>query len=119
MSEESIFGVPENIIFLLRLIYYLQTGSYPTYQTQPNNEDMIFLLNDLEDELGLDHTEVSAFSKPEEIRDSFEGIYHEITGETYARTSPIPENLEKILHDTIVFMTSEGFGLDVVLLEEA
>jgi hypothetical protein len=119
MSEETpIFGVPENIVSLLREVYYLQTGSYPSYDTQPINEDMIFLLNDLEDELSLDHTPVSAFSKPEATRASFEAIYHAITGGTYITNSPVPENLERILQDTIVYMTSEGFGLDVKLVPE-
>lgn len=97
----TVFGVPEKIVTLLREVYKKIVGSYPSYDTRPTDEDILFLLNDIETELGLTKTKMRALSNPEEIRTSFEIIYHAVTGNSYSTISPVPENLEKILQDTI------------------
>jgi len=95
--SETVWGVPERIVYLLREIYKKCYGDYPTYRTLPINEDILKILNDIQTEIGVTPSQSNSLSIPEVMLNDLKILYNAFTSLTYPNNLAIPETLESIL----------------------
>jgi hypothetical protein len=94
--------ITEYFIYLLREVYWLVYGYYPSYTSYPTWEDVLLLLNDIETKIGISSlSDSNSINNPEVLRDRFLEIHLIITGVPFGDPLPIPEDLDNILESII------------------
>jgi hypothetical protein len=103
--NDAIWRVTEYYIYLLREVYWLVYGSYPSYSSGNGHEDVIKLFDDIENKLSITPlTDMNSLCNPEVLRDRELELHIAITGVPYSRkedSTGNPENLDYILESII------------------